>query len=53
MQYYYITMVENSVCIAETDKHDATRSATLNSWLDLTAYVPTDELRNTLKLTNW
>ncbi len=44
----------NSVRKAKTDKKDAVRLAcfALDRWLDLTEYVPADELRGTLKLLN-
>ncbi len=44
----------NSVRKAKTDKKDAVRLAcfALDRWLDLTEYVPADELRSTLKLLN-
>lgn len=44
----------NSVRKAKTDKKDAVRLAcfALDRWLDLTEYIPADELRSTLKLLN-
>ena len=44
----------NSVRKAKTDKKDSVRIAqyALDRWLDLSEYIPNDEIRNTLTLLN-